>query len=478
MISARKFRHLRRGLEYFRKYTSQASTAEFYEDENVKTVKKLELDEKVASDLENRIYHPKKHPGVFRKKTDGLPLDLENAMQKILQGHKPLPLVKEGKKLCRQLWGRHFPPEKQDYVQKLEVEKLKAETAINELDSNIDDKLASEIEEKIVTKQLQDIIHPWHPLNVTPETCLQYFISRTPAEYCVLHKILSEIQQTDPEFVPLTLFDFGSGIASGYWAVREVWKKPLKEVYNVDTNLNMNKLAQNILHLAKHYDENTQTTAEKGIFFRQFFPFSHERTYDIVLSAFTLLELPSFKERVEAVAHLWSKTENYLVIVEDGSNAGYKAVMEARNLVIHLETPGENDTDKTEAYVASPCPHEFVCPRFTKDNTPCNFEVNYLTPQFLEGKQVRQNHRYSYVVFKKGQRPADRPQWSRCVRESLLRNKHIHLHLCTPDGNIENGILFKQNNCRNAYRCAKYTSWGDLLPGKIKDHVKDENKKS
>lgn len=47
-------------------------------------------------------------------------------------------------------------------------------------------------------------------------------------------------------------------------------------------------------------------------------------TYDIALSAFSLLELPSFKERVEAVSRMWSKTEKYLVIVEDGTNAGYK----------------------------------------------------------------------------------------------------------------------------------------------------------
>lgn len=46
--------------------------------------------------------------------------------------------------------------------------------------------------------------------------------------------------------------------------------------------------------------------------------------------------------------------------------------------------------------------HELVCPRFTHDHTPCNFEVSYLPPRFLESKQIRMKHMYSYVVLKKG----------------------------------------------------------------------------
>lgn len=73
------------------------------------------------------------------------------------------------------------------------------------------------IEEKVVTRRLKDIIHPWHPLGVTYETCLQYLFARTPPEYCILHKIFTEIRHADPDFIPSTLFDFGSGVASGYW---------------------------------------------------------------------------------------------------------------------------------------------------------------------------------------------------------------------------------------------------------------------
>lgn len=86
-----------------------------------------------------------------------------------------------------------------------------------EMVRDIDEERYSKIQENVVTRTLEKKIHPWHPMGVSEETCLQYLVSRTPAEYCVLHKIFSEIQQIDPEFTPRTLFDFGSGVGSGYW---------------------------------------------------------------------------------------------------------------------------------------------------------------------------------------------------------------------------------------------------------------------
>lgn len=52
-------------------------------------------------------------------------------------------------------------------------------------------------------------------------------------------------------------------------AVKEVWQQPLREVYNVDSNMVMNELARRLLYIAGE-----KSTAEEGIFFRQFFPLS------------------------------------------------------------------------------------------------------------------------------------------------------------------------------------------------------------
>lgn len=45
--------------------------------------------------------------------------------------------------------------------------------------------------------------------------------------------------------------------------------------------------------------------------------------YDLVVSAFSLMELPSATARLETVDKLWNKTQEYLVLVESGTKAGF-----------------------------------------------------------------------------------------------------------------------------------------------------------
>ena len=46
--------------------------------------------------------------------------------------------------------------------------------------------------------------------------------------------------------------------------------------------------------------------------------------YDVVISAYTLLELPSARTRLETIISLWNKTSKYFILVEQGTNAGFK----------------------------------------------------------------------------------------------------------------------------------------------------------
>lgn len=57
--------------------------------------------------------------------------------------------------------------------------------------------------------------------------------------------------------------------------------------------------------------------------------------YDLVLSAFSLLELPDAKTRLETVSRLWQKCDRFLVIVEQGTRAGFNVVNEARDFVLY-----------------------------------------------------------------------------------------------------------------------------------------------
>ena len=59
----------------------------------------------------------------------------------------------------------------------------------------------------------------------------------------------------------------------------------------------------------------------------------------MVITAYTLFELPSMKTRLQTILNLWNKTKQYLVIVEYGSNSGFKLVNEARDYILSIKDP-------------------------------------------------------------------------------------------------------------------------------------------
>lgn len=59
--------------------------------------------------------------------------------------------------------------------------------------------------------------------------------------------------------------------------------------------------------------------------------------YDLVVSAYSLLEMPSFSARIETILKLWNKTQKYLIIVENGTNAGFKVVNEVRDYILQKQ---------------------------------------------------------------------------------------------------------------------------------------------
>lgn len=42
------------------------------------------------------------------------------------------------------------------------------------------------------------------------------------------------------------------------------------------------------------------------------------------MSAYSLLELPHQMSRLEIISKLWHKTERYLIIIEQGTNVGFR----------------------------------------------------------------------------------------------------------------------------------------------------------
>ncbi|CAH0730633.1 unnamed protein product, partial [Brenthis ino] len=417
---------------------------------------RVEIDPSLKENFEAKEYKPRNHPGRSQFKMVPIPPDIQKAIKVILQDSNAKSYHQDSIKLNNYLHSRHLPPEDDDIRAK--AAKIH-ESVSKKFYSNVKKELSHE-EEKTMEQKIQTTVfnvlkknvYRWGNISYDKPTCLQYLMSRAAPEYAILVRILDEIKRRLPNYKPRSFFDFGSGVGTGTWAVNTFWQRDIFEYFTVDTSAQMNDLARLILCQGR---DNVEMPF-KAYFQRQFLPASADLKYNVVLSAFSLFEMPSIKSRLETIQKLWNKTEDFLIIVEHGSNAGFQVVNEAREYVL-------NSSQKDKGYAFAPCPNDNVCPRYLEQKTPCNFLMKYETLPFPLKSDVAADL-YSYVILRKGVRPSDDPQWPRIVRPPIVRSGHTICRLCTAQGELKEIIFSKGKHDVNTYRCARSSNWGDVLP--------------
>ncbi|KAJ8705730.1 hypothetical protein PYW08_012776 [Mythimna loreyi] len=421
---------------------------------------RVAVDPNLKDNFDAKVFKPRKHPGTTRIKIAAIPPDIQNAIKLILDDAGAKALYQDSISLSNYIRSRHLPPEEGEIDEKAQ----KYHDAISrKVYAKIDRELTEDEQKFWETKvknkvfsALKKNVYRWGNIAYDKPTSLQYLMSRAAPEYAVLVRVLDEISKFNPDYKPRSFFDFGSGVGTGTWAVNHYWKKYIFEYFCVDTSPTMHELARLILCQGK---DNVEMPL-KGYFQRQFLPASTDMKYSIVLSAYSLFELPSMQSRLETIQKLWNKTEDYLIIVEHGSNAGFRVVNEAREFVLNLD-----GKKRQQGYAFSPCPNDNVCPRYLEHETPCNFLMKYETLPYPSKTEVFADL-FSYVILKKGPRPLDDPQWPRIVRAPIVRSKHTICRLCTAQGELKEIIFSKAKYDQVTYRCARSCNWGDLLPVK------------
>ncbi|XP_053971292.1 methyltransferase-like protein 17, mitochondrial [Hylaeus volcanicus] len=421
------------------------------------TKEKMRVVDTVNEQLTNKELKHKHHPGKSKLSYIQQPSWLLHTVLDFLKdeiiSHKSV--WESGQKLASYLHERHIPFESVDISIKLN----EVRSRTNMYTENKEDLLKN----PKALKLFKQLVYNWQPVKYDKYTSLSYLVNRSVPEYSVLCRIMNEININDTNFTPKTLFDFGSGIGTVMWAASQFWLKSIYEYYCIDTSGDMNNLSEYLIKRAK------PQIPLKNIFYRQFLPASPTPTYDIVVSAYSLFELPDQNSRLEVIAKLWEKTENYLIIVEQGTRAGFTIINEARDFIL-------NYTKQTSgAHVFSPCPHDLACPRYTSDDTPCNFEISYQSLRIATPSKYLKE-RYSYVVLKKGERSEDDYQWPRIVRPTMKRSKHVICRLCTSSGKLEEQIFTTWKNGKNTYRCSRASKWGDCLPFETEEKSNEEPK--
>nr|XP_012608044.1 methyltransferase-like protein 17, mitochondrial [Microcebus murinus] len=113
--------------------------------------------------------------------------------------------------------------------------------------------------------------------------------------------------------------------------------------------------------------------------------------------------------------------------------------------------------------LCSQCPHELPCPQLTVSKLlACSFSQAYHPIPFSWNKKPKKE-KFSMVILARGS-PEDANRWPHITQPILKRPRHVHCHLCCPDGNMQHAVITARRHGRDLYRCARSSSWGDLLP--------------
>uniref|UniRef100_A0A673TJK3 Ribosome assembly protein METTL17, mitochondrial n=1 Tax=Suricata suricatta TaxID=37032 RepID=A0A673TJK3_SURSU len=362
----------------------------------------------------------RRHPGILQLPCVEVPEALAAAAQLLLL-QSPMPhLEKQVRALTNYLWSRHLP---------VEPEELQRQ-AVHLEEKFLENPDLPQTEEKLretVLRALRKTTYHWQELSYNEKLSLVYMVAKLDGGFAAVSRAFHEIRARVPEFQPQTLLDFGSGTGSVTWAAHNTWGQSLREYMCVDSSAAMLDLAEKLLKGGSESGE----PYIPGVFFRQFLPVSPKVQFDVVVSAFSLSELPSKADRIEVVQTLWRKTGHFLILVENGTKAGHSLLIHARDLV--LKGKEKSPSDPRPGFVFAP------------------------------SKKKLKEEKFSMVILARGF-PVEANRWPRITQPVLKRPRHVHCHLCCPDGHMQHAVITARRHGRDLYRCARVSSWGDLLP--------------
>ncbi|XP_047594649.1 methyltransferase-like protein 17, mitochondrial isoform X2 [Lutra lutra] len=371
------------------------------------------------SDFLGKTPH-RRHPGILQLPCIEVPPALAAAAQFLLLGSSMPNVEKQVQALTNYLWSRRLPVEPQELQRR----------AVHLEKKFLENPDLGQLEEKLreaVLRALRKTTYHWQELNYNESLSLVYMAARLDGGFAAVSRAFHEIQVRVPEFQPQTLMDFGSGTGSVTWAAHSAWGQSLREYLCVDSSAAMLVLAEKLLKGGSESGE----PYVPGVFFRQFLPVSPKVQFDVVVSAFSLSELPSKADRTELVQTLWRKTNHFLVLVENGTKAGHCLLMDARDLVLK-----------------------------GKEKSPLDPRPGFV---FAPNKKKQKDEKFSMVILARGS-PEEANRWPRIIQPVLKRPRHVHCHLCCPDGHMQHAVITARQHGRDLYRCARVSSWGDLLP--------------
>lgn len=265
-----------------------------------------------------------------------------------------------------------------------------------------------------------------------------YLATRLPATFAAISACLAAIGERHPDFAPANLLDAGAGPGTALWAAAEAWPG-LAAATLLEGSAAFRdwgaRLAGDTLPPA---DWRTADLAQ---------PLPALAPHDLVILSYVLDELAPDR-RGALVDGLWAATGGVLLIVEPGTPAGYRRILEARDRLV-----------AAGGHVVAPCPHDRACPLVDPDW--CHFARRVarsrLHRQAKGGEVPWEDEKFAYVAVSR--RPAA-PITGRVIAPPRGAGSRIDLRLCTSEGLAERTVTKRDGAL---LKTARRLRWGDAL---------------
>jgi ribosomal protein RSM22 (predicted rRNA methylase) len=268
-----------------------------------------------------------------------------------------------------------------------------------------------------------------------------YLVTRLPATYAVLSRVLEEAKLRIPELRVTSMLDLGAGPGTAMWAVAELFPE-LAQAVSIEGSTEWIAIGRQLA--SKSQRESIRSAEWRQGSVAGPLPAG---SFDLVTFSYVLNELrPS--ERAQVVRGAWERTSRLLLIAEPGTPAGFEYVREVRRELI-----------AGGAQMVAPCPHAGECPMH--DDDWCHFATRVQrSSEHRAAKSAElgyEDEKYSYMVF--GREPVDLTG-GRVLRYPRKHSGHVDFEVCTSEGLKRVTLSRKQGD---TYKQARATEWGDLL---------------
>lgn len=266
---------------------------------------------------------------------------------------------------------------------------------------------------------------------------IAYSLSRMPATYAAVSRVLDEVIERAPDFAPHTLLDTGAGPGTAAWAAGETFDGLATTL--IDHNPEFIDLARTIAR---------ELAADATVLHQDLTRFDLKQSFDLVTCAYALTEL-SDAAVLDAAERLWTHTSGILVIVEPGRPRDYQRLMSVRARLV--ERGGT---------ILAPCPHDAGCPLVAPDW--CHFSVRLNRSRdhmrLKGGTLGYEDEKLSYLVVARPGIGTRTP--ARVIRPPGENKFSVSLPLCTPQGTE---LRVVPSRDKVAFKAAKKRSWGDSV---------------